>query len=132
MSIFANPAVTFAKDYFCHVANTVFCMYQKPFSEQWDLRLQHIIEDGEVLSVSEHVITFACDGDVLEVWKSNRWYSYGTLYRVNGEHINSRLEARPRFRTMRQLHSVVCLFWKPAVTRETFYRQSFKQGELDE
>ncbi|HCD7551345.1 TPA: hypothetical protein ND482_001645 [Citrobacter farmeri] len=109
------------KDYLCHIARTFFHMYQQPFNELWDQKLLRALNAGEIIFVEKHTITFSCDGDVLQVWTSNRWYAYAYLYQLNGEYVDESLKARPRFRTMRLLYEIERAVRISPVTRRDFY-----------
>ncbi|ECI0119917.1 hypothetical protein XS87_04465 [Salmonella enterica subsp. enterica] len=95
------------KDYLCHIANTLTGMYQLPFSQEWDARLNKLLDEGVLLSVGEYTATFSADENTVEVWIANRWYSFGELYRLDGEYVSPSCQHRPRFRTMRRLYAVV-------------------------
>ncbi|ELZ7139484.1 hypothetical protein AB7T60_004950, partial [Salmonella enterica] len=69
------------KDYLCHIANTLTGMYQLPFSQEWDARLNKLLDEGVLLSVGEYTATFSAGEHTVEVWIRNRWYSFGELYR---------------------------------------------------
>lgn len=43
----------------------------------------------------------------VEVWIANHWYSFGHLYRLDGEYVSPSCRHRPRFRTMRRLYAAV-------------------------
>ncbi|EKA4755326.1 hypothetical protein OLJ17_004795, partial [Salmonella enterica] len=47
------------KDYLCHIANTLTGMYQLPFSQEWDARLNKLLDEGVLLSVGEYTATFS-------------------------------------------------------------------------
>ncbi|MFN1130414.1 hypothetical protein ACJK9F_004269 [Lelliottia nimipressuralis] len=109
------------KDYFFHAFRFCPLGYNHPFSAQWDRQLERILKNGELISTSTHIAKFSLDGDVFDIWISNRWYAYATLHQLNGNTIPTRLEARPRFRTMRQLHSLMCVFADLPDSRKDFY-----------
>lgn len=93
-------------DYLRHIGNTLFSMYQEPFNADWDAQLIKLMDEGKVISASRHCVTFSLHGQGYDVWVSNRWYSYGHLYEVNGQCVPKRLQYRPRFRTMRSLNQL--------------------------
>ncbi|EBN8660567.1 hypothetical protein ACK1DB_001181 [Salmonella enterica] len=95
------------KDYLCHIANTLTGMYQLPFSQEWDARLNELLDEGVLLFVGEYTATFSTGEHTVEVWITNRWYSFGGLYCFDGECAPQHLQARPRFRTMRRLYAAV-------------------------
>jgi len=125
---FNRSAVSVVWDYSCHVKNTVFGVYQRPFNQGWDFLLKRILETGELLSADECTATFKLGDDLFEIWTSNRWYSFAHLYRFNGKYISRSLQARPRFITMRHLHGLVAFVKSPSVTREIFYSPVNPQG----
>lgn len=86
-----------------HIGNTVFRMYQKPFSRDWDKRLNEVIEHGKVVRAGEHTIEIQHNGIVMSIWTSNRWYSFGNLHYINGKYVPEELQFRPRFKTMEKL-----------------------------
>ncbi|EKA4755327.1 hypothetical protein OLJ17_004796, partial [Salmonella enterica] len=47
------------KDYLCHIANTLTGMYQLPFSQEWDARLNELLDEGVLLFVGEYTATFS-------------------------------------------------------------------------
>lgn len=92
------------KDYLCHIANTIFRLYQHPFDEEWDRLLNEILDHGDCLSVGKYTATFWFNSNTYEVWINNRWYACAELYRINEACVFSNQQFRPRFRTMRRLH----------------------------
>ncbi|MGD1527192.1 hypothetical protein [Vibrio harveyi] len=51
------------------------------------------------MEVGKHDVRFIfADGNTVDVWKSNRWYSYANLYKINGESIDEK--NRPSLETM--------------------------------
>ncbi|RKQ38372.1 hypothetical protein [Enterobacter sp. R1(2018)] len=86
-----------------HIGNTIFCMYQKPFSHDWDRRLREAITNGEVVEAGRHTIEIKHGNDLMSIWISNRWYSFGNLFYINGNYVDEELQFRPRFRTMQAL-----------------------------
>jgi hypothetical protein len=109
------------QDCLSHSVNTVLVMYQAPFSEAWDRHLRRILAEGEITEINQHAVTFLYGGDVLEIWIANRWYFYAHLFRLNGECVERKLQARPRFKTMRLLHGMVQKLTPKPVTRADFY-----------
>lgn len=87
----------------CHIANTIFGMYQRPFSRDWDSRLDDAITHGEVIRAGEHTLEIIHGDNLLSVWVSNRWYSFGHLWYANGKPVNGDIQFRLRFKTMRRL-----------------------------
>ncbi|EOF6267714.1 hypothetical protein ACK1GW_004997, partial [Salmonella enterica] len=76
------------KNYLCHIANTLTGMYQLPFSQEWDARLNKLLDEGVLLSVGEYTATFSAGENTVEVWIANRWYSFGHLYCLDGEYVS--------------------------------------------
>ena len=103
------------KDYLSHIGNTIFGMYQHPFSKEWDKTLNKLLDKGECLLIEEHAAAFLLDGDVYRVWIENRWYSYANLHQINEQYVSIVTCVRPRFRTMRRLHRFVSKFHAEAV-----------------
>lgn len=83
-----------------------FTSYLNEFSEEWDLLLNDIIGNGELVKVDRHTAYFKVGSSVYCIWISNKWYSYGYLYRVVGER-DLKFNLRPRAKTMLLLSSVV-------------------------
>ncbi|NWC62935.1 hypothetical protein [Cedecea sp. P7760] len=123
--------ISLAKDYLCHIANTVFRSYMCPFNQVWDLKLLRALETGEIIHVDKHTITFASDGDVLAVWVANGWYSYAYLFQLNGEYVDENLRVRPRFRTMRLLRELEKTIRPVPVTKQVFYDRIGGSKEKD-
>ena len=120
------------KDYFFHAFRSFYFGYNHPFSANWDGQLDRILKHGELISVGTCTASFSLDGEVFEVWISNRWYGYATLHRQNDKDIPSRLEARPRFRTMRQLHAMMRAFGGLPSSRKAFYSRFDLGGKARE
>lgn len=89
-----------------HIENTIFGMYQKPFSSDWDNRLNEAITHGEVVRAGEHTIEIKHNGILMSVWVSNRWYAFGHLHYINGKFVPEELQYRPRFKTMERLFAL--------------------------
>lgn len=86
-----------------HIGNTIFGMYQRQFSSEWDKRLDDAITHGKVIKTSEYTIEIMHGYDLLSIWVENRWYAFGHLYYANGKFVERNIQFRPRFRTMNKL-----------------------------
>lgn len=104
-----------------HIANTVFGMYQEPFSEKWDLELNEIMDTGRVIQTSDCTITYMHKGNAITVWAANKWYSFGHLVRVNGKEVGKKFQSRPRFKTMLKLWSAY------STAHDNFQNAEFKK-----
>lgn len=92
--------------FLCHFANTLFRMHQQPFSEEWDARLNELLDRGEIVECREHILTIKYLGNEIDIWCSNKWYSFGYEWRVNGCYVDSNRRYRPRIKTMVKLWNV--------------------------
>lgn len=88
-----------------HIANTAFRMYQEPFSEEWDLELNEIMDSGRIIETSDCTITYMYKGNKMSIWTANKWYSFAHLVRVNDREVGRKFQRRPRFKTMQKLWS---------------------------
>lgn len=91
------------KDIISHIGNTIFGMYQRQYSSDWDLRLDEAITHGKVIKAGECTLEIVQDDDLLSVWIANRWYAFGHLYYANGKFVERNIQFRPRFKTMKRL-----------------------------
>lgn len=107
--------------YFFHLLRTVFGFYQKPFSSEWDSRLNEIIDSGSIVEAGEHTVIYQMGSDVIEVWISNRWYSFAHVYLVNGKFVSKEFQNRPRLNTMIRLWDIY------SVERNKFLSQEYDQ-----
>lgn len=89
-----------------HIGNTVFRMYQKPFSSDWDNRLNEAITHGKVVRAGDHTIEIKHNEILMSIWVSNRWYAFGNLHYINGKFVPEELQFRPRFKTMERLFTL--------------------------
>lgn len=103
------------REWFRHLCCTVLRMYQQPYSHEWDVQLNRILDKGTVVEASTCTLTLHYEGMYYEVWTSNRWYAFGHLYRTGTQSDYERRRCamvpkkgwrRPRFRTMLRLWSV--------------------------
>nr|EGP3877108.1 hypothetical protein [Salmonella enterica subsp. enterica serovar Durban] len=94
-------------DYLCHIGNTLFCAYQMPFSQEWDDKLNELLDEGILLFADECTATFSIGEHTVEIWIANRWYAFGEIHRLDGKYKPRFTGYRPRFRTMRRLHAAV-------------------------
>lgn len=97
--------------------------YSYPFDRQWNATLERILEGGQLISSDECTALFVFEDQEWEVWVANRWYAYAHLYRKDKERLDRLLWARPRFKTMLQLHEVVRGSTPPKKIRKDFYNQ---------
>lgn len=93
------------KDYLCHIANTLFT-YQEQFYAPWDNLLCRLLDEGKIVGINPHTVSFSFEGRLYGVWISNRWYSYAHLYALNEKPVAREIQFRPRFKTMRRLHAL--------------------------
>ena len=91
------------KNLLCHFANTLFGMYQRPYSEEWDKHLNEIMDGHKSVEAGRHTITFEYQNNIIEIWTSNRWYAFGHIHYVNGKNVEPESEFRPRFMPMLKL-----------------------------
>ncbi|QOR44358.1 hypothetical protein M9445_00800 [Proteus mirabilis] len=85
-------------------ANWLFGMYQRPYLEEWDDYLNHLIDECSIVDERDCVITFNDGGEKVEVWKENKYYAYGNQNNVSS---GEAYEFRPSFRTMIKLSNLV-------------------------
>lgn len=90
-------------EYIKHIANTIFGMYQVPYSEEWDRELNDIMDSGRVIETSDCTITYLYKGNAMSIWTANRWYAFGHLERVNDSCVGKKFQKRPKFKTMLKL-----------------------------
>lgn len=93
-------------DYIGHAFRTITGFYLKPFSEEWDLKLNDIIDRGDIIECSEYTIDFIYRDAVISVWIENKWYSFGYENSINGGRVPVEMQFRPRFKTMKRLWEV--------------------------
>lgn len=111
-------------DRLCHIVNALTGMYQESFSQEWDDELNLIMSNGVVENTTGLTVDFRYENDIITVWTGNRWYSFGHLYRVNGNVVEDEFKFRPRFKTMVKLHK---LFSEKRQSQlENQYREYFK------
>ena len=98
-----------AFQYFLHALRSAIPAlgYDYPFDRQWSAMLDQILEGGQLISSDDCTALFIFEHQEWEVWVGNPWYAYAYLRRRNGEYLDGHLRARPRFKTMLQLHEVV-------------------------
>lgn len=90
-----------------HVLRVIFFAYQQKFNKEWDRKLNSILDKGEMIDLSPHVVNYEYQGNTYGIWVCNRWYSYANLYYFNDKDIGRNMQFRPSFRTMVKLHKVV-------------------------
>ena len=90
-------------NYIYHTLNTIFGMYQEPYSDEWDEKLNLLLREGTIERFDNYTIDFHFKGSIYTVWAGNAYYSFGHLYARNGNLLLSRLQFRPKFRTMLKL-----------------------------
>lgn len=86
-----------------HIGNTIFGMYQRPFSDDWDKRLNEAMTHGAVIKAGKCSLEIIHGEDLLSIWVANRWYAFGHLYYSNGKYVETEIQFRPRFKTMQRL-----------------------------
>ena len=91
-----------------HLFRTLFGGYQYPFSKQWDICLNNLLDTGTVVELRDHILDLKNDkGDVYSIWVSNKFYSYGHLYRKNGESVSYHAMRRPSYKVQIKLSDYV-------------------------
>ena len=119
-------------DYLKHVLNTVTGMYQHCYSEAWDQKLTDLLDNvdrwsGIEISSGGHCLVFTFNGNNYRVWIANRWYAYGNLVSINDDFVDDDYRYRPRFRTMRRLHSLASRMQAVRKAAERIRNQRFYQ-----
>lgn len=94
------------KDHLLHAARTVCGFYLHPFSKAWDEELNHILDCGAILRITECTITIFTKTDVVEIWIANQWHACAHVHLINGIEVPKNW-VRPRFRTMRRLYALI-------------------------
>ncbi len=104
--------------YIGHAFRTVFGIYQRQYSKEWDTVLNELLDSLENGKASaemrgDHCLRFSFEKETYEVWVANRWYAYGNLYakrKANvdcSNYIPYEYQYRPNFSTMIRLNDVV-------------------------
>ena len=101
-------------DYMGHVIRTVLKFYQEPFSKEWDSQLNMLIVFGTVVNFDCYTVTFEYNENHYEVWRANKYYSYGYLQRHNRSFVPDTLQFRPKFKTMLRLNKLVASLHEPS------------------
>ncbi|WP_051640572.1 hypothetical protein [Siccibacter colletis] len=109
-----------------HFANTLFRMHQQPFSDEWDARLNELLDHGEIVDCRENTLTIKYLGNEVDIWCSNKWYSFGHAWRVNGFYVDINRQYRPRINTMVRLWDVFQTERNMALDNE--YLSLFREG----
>ena len=102
--------------YIGHAFRIVFQWYQHPYSKEWDILLNELLdslENGKCSAEGRtHCLQFKFEKEAYDVWVANRWYAYGNLYakqKVNVDWSNDiphEYQYRPKFSTMIRLNDV--------------------------
>ena len=102
--------------YIGHVFRTMFGVYQRSYSKEWDTVLNELLdalEKGKASAeIRNHCLRFSFEKEAYEVWVDNRWYAYGNLYakqKANvgwSSNILREYQYRPKFSTMIRLNDV--------------------------
>lgn len=118
-----------AFQYFLHALRSAIPMlgYNYPFDHQWNAMLEQILGSGQLISSDDCTALFVFEHQEWEVWVGNPWFAYAYLRRKNGEYLDRHLRARPRFKTMLQLHEVVQGSAPPKQSRKDFYNQVIRK-----
>lgn len=102
--------------YIGHVFRIVFQLYQRPYSKEWDILLNELLdslENGKCSAeVRTHCLQFKFEKEAYDVWVANRWYAYGNLYAEQKDNVRlsfgipHEYRYRPKFSTMIRLNDV--------------------------
>ena len=102
--------------YIGHAFRIVFQLYQRPYSKEWDILLNELLDSLENGKCSAEVRTyclqFKFEKEAYDVWVANRWYAYGNLYAEQKANVSLSLgipdecRYRPKFSTMIRLNDV--------------------------
>ena len=102
--------------YIGHVFRTILRLYQMPYSKEWDIVLNELLDTLEKGKASAEMhnccLRFSFEKEAYEVWVDNRWYAYGNLYakqKANvgwSSNILREYQYRPKFSTMIRLNDV--------------------------
>ncbi|HGI5213732.1 hypothetical protein GKR56_17125 [Providencia alcalifaciens] len=94
-----------------NILDAIYCgvnwlcgMYLRPYSKAWNDYLNYLIDECIVVDESDCVITFNDNGEKVEVWKANKYYSYGYQSKIWNSNV---YEFRPSFITMIKLSNLV-------------------------
>ena len=102
--------------YIGHAFRTVFGFYQMPYSKEWDILLNELLdslENGKCSAeVRTHCLRFSFEKEAYDVWVANRWHAYGNLYAEQKANVHWNIgipceyQYRPKFSTMIRLNDV--------------------------
>lgn len=106
--------------YLAHIGNSIFGMYQQPYSAEWDSLLNSILDEGRIKEVRSCAMTFEYQGNDIEVWCMNKWYSFGHVYSVNGQSVGRGREFRPSIKTMVRLWAVYSELYEKQLDSDYF------------
>lgn len=104
------------REWIGHACRTVLRMYQYPYSHEWDVQLNKLLDEGVVAHTDEYTLTLYYKCFHYVIWTANRWCSFGHIYEVSeGDALEADTTVpqadwrRPRFRTMQRLWAVYVL-----------------------
>ena len=113
--------------YLAHIGNSIFGMYQQPYSAEWDSLLNSILDEGRIKEVRSYTITFDYQGNDIEVWCANKWYSFGHVHCVNGQIVGRGREFRPGIKTMVRLWEIYSALYEKQLDSD--YLSLFKRAD---
>jgi hypothetical protein len=88
------------------LSNKLFCLFQQEYNKSWDDFLKRIAEESNVVGFSEHTVSFKLNNIIYTVWTENKFYSYGHLYRIDGEEVEDSVMFRPSYKVARKLYKL--------------------------
>ena len=88
------------RHYVGHFFRTILCFYHQRYSSDWDVMLNHMLDNGIVKGIDQYTITLEFNGNLIEIWCSNRWYSFAHIYSINGKKVDCEMQCRPKMKTM--------------------------------
>lgn len=117
----------------------VFNHFNRAYGEKWDKDLNFLLDNGKVVSVQKHHVTFKLGKVYHTIWTSQDhrqdWFSYGQHYSVTkgytgpdeeayyqcDGYVRSEDQRRPSFKTMLRLQKVV----------DDFYQSSYDVFQIE-
>ncbi|WGL99142.1 hypothetical protein QE177_04480 [Arsenophonus sp. aPb] len=92
----------------CCFCNKILGLYEHKYNNAWDVELNKMIDNCEVIQCNEFRISFKTGEKITEVWIGNPFYAYAN--KIKDGHLSYSYfggKHRPSYKTMKKLYRLV-------------------------
>lgn len=124
--------MNYYKELFYHCFRSIFNHFNNPYCSKWDMFLGDLLNNCEEVTFKENrlcsdevlTVDFKYKGKMYTVWTGNGFYGAGSIYQLDGKHVEDFLQKRSSFNNTFRLLQMV---YDYNTNKEVLKKEKFEQ-----